>query len=143
VSKDKTSKSEQPSEKGGTKGRVGKRPRLISNLLFLDVLFNRQTGPIFIYAAIVIMIGAALYHWLEGWGWLDSFYFVVITLTTIGYGDLTPTTSVTKFLTIFYGINGVILLLMLFDVIRTLRGWDVRDAAKAMKEKEGGWQTDT
>jgi hypothetical protein len=138
VSEDKTSKSEQPSEKGGPKGRIRKRPRLISNLLFLDVLFNRQTGPIFIYAAIVIMIGAALYHWLEGWGWLDSFYFVVITLTTIGYGDLTPTTPFTKFITIFYGINGVILLLMLFDVIRTLRGWDVRDAAKAMKEKEDG-----
>jgi Na+/H+-dicarboxylate symporter len=68
---------------------------------------------------------------------------VVITLTTIGYGDLAPTTPMTKLITIFYGINGVILLLMFFDVIRTLRGWNVRDAAKAMKEKEGGWQTDT
>ncbi|KPK02579.1 MAG: hypothetical protein AMJ56_20795 [Anaerolineae bacterium SG8_19] len=107
-------------------------------MLFLDVLFNRQTGPIFIYAAIVIMIGAALYHWLEGWGWLDSLYFVVITLTTIGYGDLTPTTPATKLITIFYGINGVILLLMLFDVIRTLRGWELPDAAKATKDKDDG-----
>ena len=138
MSDDNSSRSKRSTGKDGTAGRVRRRPRLISNLLFLDVLFNRQTRPIFIYAAIVIMIGAALYHWLEGWDWLDSLYFVVITLTTIGYGDLHPTTPITKLITIFYGINGVILLLMFFDVIRTLRGWNVHTAAKAMQEKEGG-----
>jgi Na+/H+-dicarboxylate symporter len=69
----------------------------------------------------MIVIGAALYHWLEGWSWLDSIYFVVITLTIIGYGDFSPTTPLTKLITIFYGLNGVILLLMLLDVVRTLR----------------------
>ncbi len=93
--------------------------------LFLDVLFDRHTRPIFIYAIIVMGLGAVLYRWLEGWSWLDSFYFVVITLTTIGYGDLHPTKPATKLLTIFYGLNGIVLLLMLFDAIRTLRGWDI------------------
>jgi hypothetical protein len=46
---------------------------------------------------------------------------VVITLTTIGYGDFTPTTPVTKLITIFYGINGVIILLTFFDIIRRHR----------------------
>jgi voltage-gated potassium channel len=77
----------------------------------------------------LIVIDAALYHWLEGWGWLDSIYFVVITLTTIGYGDFSPTTPLTKLITIFFGLNGVIMLLMLFDVVRTLRGWHLRDSA--------------
>jgi hypothetical protein len=75
--------------------------------------------------AAIILIGAALYHWLEGWSWLDSVYFVVITLTTIGYGDLAPTLPLTKLITIFYGLNGVILLLTLFDVVRKVRRWEL------------------
>ena len=96
-----------------------------SRALFLDLLFNRKTRPFFIYTVIIVGLGATLYHWLEGWSWLDSSYFVVITLTTIGYGDLHPTTPVTKIITIFYGLNGIILILMLFDIIRTLRGWKI------------------
>lgn len=102
-----------------------KRSRFrLHKFLFLDLLFDHRTRPVFIYAAIVIGVGAALYHWLEGWSWLDSIYFVIITLTTIGYGDFSPTKPITKVITIFYGINGIILLLMVFDIIRTVRNWD-------------------
>ena len=97
----------------------------ITRTLFLDLFFDRRSRPVFIYATVVILIGTGLYHWLEGWSWVDSFYFVIITLTTIGYGDLTPTTSLTKLITVFYGLNGIILLLMLFDIVRTLRGWNL------------------
>jgi hypothetical protein len=110
----------------------------LSKTFFLDVLFDRRTRPIFIYAIIMIFLGAAVYHWLEGWDWLDSFYFVVITLTTIGYGDFSPTTPLTKVITIFYGLNGIILLLLLFDVIRTLRGWELREVDKDAGEVDDG-----
>ena len=69
--------------------------------LFLDLFFDPRTRPIFIYAALILGIGAAVYHWLEGWSWLDSFYLMVVTLTTIGYGDLFPTTPLSKLITIF------------------------------------------
>ena len=118
---------------------VSKRdPKFFSRTLFLDVLFDPRTRPIFIYAAIMIGIGAALFHWLEGWSWLDSLYFVVITLTTIGYGDFSPTMPLTKLITIFYGLNGVILLLMLFDVVRQLRGWTI----EAKRAEQTGGETD-
>lgn len=106
------------------------------NVFFLDLLFNRKTRPILIYAALTVGIGAALYRWLEGWNWLDSVYFVVITLTTIGYGDLHPTKPATKLLTIFYGINGIVLLLIFFDVVRTVRGWEVRSELASPKDEE-------
>ena len=111
-----------------------RKHRTLSRVFFLDVLFDRRTRPIFIYAVSMIIIGTILYHWLEGWEWLDAVYFVVITLTTIGYGDFYPTQPVTKVITIFYGLNGIILLLMLFDVIRTLRGWEIREASEAEEE---------
>jgi hypothetical protein len=48
---------------------------------------DRQARSILIYAAAFIFLSAALYHWLEGWEWLYSIYFVIITFTIIGYGD--------------------------------------------------------
>jgi hypothetical protein len=91
--------------------------------LFIDLMVDRRSRPVIIYAALTIGVGTVLYHWLEGWSWVDSLYFVIITLTTIGYGDFTPTTDLTKLITVFYSLNGVIMLLMLFDVTRRVRGW--------------------
>lgn len=52
-------------------------------------------------------IGTLVFHELEDWGWLDSFYFVVMTLTTIGYGDFAPQTALGKIFVIFYVILGL------------------------------------
>lgn len=92
--------------------------------LFLDLFLDKKARPIFIYALILVLFSSALFHWLEGWSWLDSVYFVVITFTTIGYGDFSPTTPLTKIITIFVGLNGVAFLLMLFDEIRRVRSWE-------------------
>ena len=98
-----------------------RRPHLVARFLLLDLLANRQSRPIFVYAGIMVVVGALIYHWLEGWNMLDSFYFVIITLTTIGYGDLAPSTPLTKVITIFYSLNGVAILLALFDEMRHIR----------------------
>jgi len=34
--------------------------------------------------------GTAGFHYMEHWGWFDSFYMVVITLSTIGYQEVHP-----------------------------------------------------
>ena len=58
-------------------------------------------------ALAVLVLGATYYHFVEGFRWLDSFYFCTITLTTIGYGDFSPKTDPGKLFTIFYVLAGV------------------------------------
>ena len=62
-------------------------------------------GLSFIAALIVTAIVA--YHFLEGWDYVDSAYFAVSTITTVGYGDLVPKTEMGRIFTIFYMLAGV------------------------------------
>ena len=56
---------------------------------------------------VTLVVGALFYHTVEGWNLLNSVYFCVITLTTIGYGDFTPKTDLGKLFTIFYAFAGI------------------------------------
>lgn len=57
--------------------------------------------------AVQVIGGAVFYHLAEGWRWVDAFYFCVATLTTVGYGDLTPATDLGKVFTMVYLVTGI------------------------------------
>ncbi|MFA6194331.1 MAG: potassium channel family protein [Patescibacteria group bacterium] len=59
------------------------------------------------FVLVILFIGTFFYHKVEGWRWLDSFYFSSISLTTVGYGDITPKTDIGKIFTVFYIFSGV------------------------------------
>ena len=65
----------------------------------------------------VIIVGTVVYKFLEDWTWIQSFYFSVITLSTVGYGDLHPTTDVSRLFTAFYIITGVAITLAALGII--------------------------
>lgn len=95
----------------------------------LSALKNEEFRALTFFVALTIAAGALFYHNVEGWNWLDSFYFSVITLTTVGYGDFSPQTGIGKVFTIVYIFIGLGLLLGFINVIgeealknRPLRG---------------------
>lgn len=57
--------------------------------------------------ALQLVLGAIFYRQVEGWSWVDAFYFCVASLTTVGYGDLTPATTEGKIFTMVYLITGI------------------------------------
>ena len=64
-----------------------------------------------------IIIGTYAYNRVEGWSILNSLYFVVITITTIGYGDFAPQTVTGKIFTMFFSFFGITIALYLFSVV--------------------------
>jgi hypothetical protein len=55
----------------------------------------------------VLLVGMVFYHLVEGWNLLDALYFCVVTLATVGYGDLAPVTPLGRAFTIVYILSGI------------------------------------
>lgn len=66
-------------------------------------------------ALVLVAVATTVYRFAESWSWIDSLYFSVIAVTTIGFGDYTPTTNFTKLFTIAYVIAGVSLVASVFN----------------------------
>ena len=103
-----------------------------------DASYHATTGlivflPILVYA----VFGASMYQWLEGFSIVDSYYFVVVTLATIGYGDVVPKTDAGKIFTIFFVIFGLAQFSTLIStIVSRTRARLVKRRAERMKRKE-------
>lgn len=65
------------------------------------------TRGVVLLALTTLLMGTVFYANAEGWRTLDALYFSVVTLTTIGYGDLAPVTDGAKVFTILYSLVGI------------------------------------
>lgn len=66
---------------------------------------------------VLLLMGTLFYHNTEKWSYIDSFYFTSITVTTIGYGDFHPTTTVSKLGTVALAFIGVAIVLYSLTII--------------------------
>jgi voltage-gated potassium channel Kch len=77
----------------------------------------------------MIALGTVVYHFLEHLTWVNAYYFSVITLTTVGYGDITPKTDAAKIFTTFYIFAGV-------GIITTFISYSLRRRTSKISKNE-------
>ena len=66
---------------------------------------------------ITLLSGTIFYSWVEGWSVVDALLFSVTTLTTVGYGNLVPTTTISKLFTVIYIFAGISIILGFIDTV--------------------------
>jgi len=67
--------------------------------------------------ASVIVLGGVGYAMIEGWSWVDAFYMAIITVTTVGYGEVHPLTPAGKLFTSVLILLGVATITYAFTVL--------------------------
>jgi hypothetical protein len=81
--------------------------------VFKDIVLNRRwIAGIATLIVLYAVISATIFSALEGdnkqiKNWVDSFYFTIINLTTVGFGDIFPITLLGNVLAIFNSLIGV------------------------------------
>ena len=77
-----------------------------------------------VFLVVITLLGGTIfYSGVEGWNIVDAFNFSVTTLTTVGLGDLAPTTTVGKLFTVIYIFAGLSIILGFIETVakETLR----------------------
>lgn len=83
----------------------------------------------------LLLVGTWVFHKVEGWTYLDSFYFSAISVATVGYGDFTPKTPAGKLLAVFYIYAGFGLLVALLTIFANSLIQSVREAREKLHQQ--------
>ncbi len=66
----------------------------------IDWWFDRELGSTVVLGSTILLLllamGTVFVHEVEGWGWIDSAYFAVTAITTLGAANLVPQREITK-----------------------------------------------
>lgn len=81
---------------------------------------NPELRVLLLAVVVTLISGMFFYHRFEGWSLLDSLYFSVITLTTVGFGDFAPQTDAGKIFTMVYIIVGLGILAVFITTIANI-----------------------
>lgn len=68
-----------------------------------------------VLCVLILLSGTIFYHGVEGWAWIDAFYFSAMMVSTVGQSDLSPQTEIGKIFTVLYIFIGVGIFVLLFS----------------------------
>src|SRR5215831_2849045 len=66
---------------------------------------------------VLTVAGTAGFHYIERWSWFDSFYMVVITLSTVGYQEVHPLSHAGRIFNIALIVAGVTLVFFIIGAL--------------------------
>ena len=88
-------------------------------------------------AVLLLGIGTVTFHYLEGWSWVDAFYFSAVAGSTVGFGDLSPTTDASKLVSILYIFSSIGILGTFLDQRLRYHGIVRNQTVKAIGKSQG------
>lgn len=117
--------------------RIFKLSHFLSEMQFLGVAIKGSAYKISIFTlfvmTMVVILGSVMYLVEKGQNGFtsipDSIYWAIVTITTVGYGDISPTTPAGKFV-------ASIIMLMGYGIIAVPTGIVTTEMALAVKKRQ-------
>ena len=103
-----------------------------------EILRDTKTRVILIWVFLLLLIGTLFYALVEGWTFTDAFYFSVITLSTVGYGDLSPVTTVGKLFTAVYILVGISVIVVFANTLAKKHAHRIAARVSRVPQNEEG-----
>lgn len=119
---------------------VGPTKKIISKVFVRCKSFAiRKHFVIPSFLLFLILLGTVVMMILEGWNFSEALYFSTFAMTTVGYGDFTPTKASSTWFVIFWlPFNVPFLALYLSSVARVylnVHDWNVRRLENVIRKK--------
>jgi voltage-gated potassium channel len=94
-----------------------------------------ERAPLVLVLSLLIA-GTVFYTLVEGWSVLDAVYFCAMSLATVGYGDVVPSTDAGKIFTVVYVLAGIGILVSFFTAV-TAKTLELQAARRRGRERGG------
>jgi|SRR5208282_6878570 len=79
----------------------------LESLIAEHRVIRLQSRALALVALGILYGGAIFFHVVQHLSWVNAFYFCTMTLTTVGYGDIVPTSDAAKIFDMFYVLVGI------------------------------------
>ena len=80
-------------------------------------LLNNKIAVAFTLLAIILCVGTLGFHFVSEYSWIDALYMTVITISTVGFGEVEPFDTWDKLFTVFLIVVSVVAFAFSISVI--------------------------